>query len=117
MSAKKIAPHLMSIAALAAALVQSAQAEPIVSERAVAYADLDLTQQSDAREVVRRVRWAAFRACGGVSEIWATGRDRTQLKRCSAAAVAEAVAALDAPEVQRAHEQGHAARAQTRASN
>jgi len=47
---------------LAAGLTQPAHAEPVVSEQVVVYSDLDLSQENDAREMLSRLRWAAFRA-------------------------------------------------------
>jgi UrcA family protein len=97
-------------AVLAPSAQAQSHADPIVREQTVAYGDLDLSQEADAREMLRRLNWAAFRACGGVSAVGAPGHQRAQLASCKAAATAEAVNALGAPQVQRAHEAGHAPR-------
>lgn len=63
--------------------------------------DLDLSQPAGADELIRRVRLAANRACGGepaVSPLLI--HDVEAYRTCSANAAGRAVASLDAPLVQ-----------------
>jgi UrcA family protein len=94
----------VSIAA-AAVTVGSAKAAPqsappvqIVSDT-VTYSDLDLNTAAGAQRMAFRLRVAANRVCGGDDPLVHSGN---QLVPCRKAAIARAIAGLDAPLVKEA---------------
>lgn len=67
--------------------------------RAVATADLDLTNPEDVEALLSRLRYAAARACGGPVPDARTPKERTAYRHCRAAALQEAADQADAPTV------------------
>jgi UrcA family protein len=79
---------------------------PVTVTLRVPVGDLDLAQPSGADELLRRVRAAARRACGGepaVSPLLL--EERRMFRACTDRAVGQAVASLDAPMVNQRYAQ------------
>jgi UrcA family protein len=92
---------LLAVCALAA-LTPAAYAEPIVNQVRVAYGDLNLDDENDARELLTRLEQAARRACGGKPFFdrhynIASQEIRARFEVCYASALDNAVARFDAP--------------------
>lgn len=97
-----------AIAALAC--VGAANAEPLVQvadgERAipVRYADLDFSDQEDARAMLSRLRYAAYTVCDP-NEVERQAPDyRREERACRSDALEDALLRLDAPQVTAAHQ-------------
>lgn len=91
----------MGIGPAAAKELTSADARPRAIS--VAYADLDLSRPEDASVLLGRLRLAATRACE-VREVRQPGPTlRRAIATCRDAAVTEAVAGIDAPELTRVY--------------
>lgn len=73
----------------------------VVVQVRVPYGDLDLTNEAGAETLLKRVRWAAVRACGPAPSggVAAVAEARTQ-RACRVQAVERAVAQVDSPVVQ-----------------
>lgn len=83
-------------------LVRAERPPERVGTIAVSYRDLDLRKEGDARILLTRLEHAAFTACGGNPKqhfTYESTPDRTVavFQACRRAAVARAVAAIDAP--------------------
>jgi len=79
---------------------------PVTVTVRVPVGDLDLAQPSGADELLRRVRTAARRACGGEPTISPLLlQERRMHRACTERAVGRAVANLDAPLVQERYAQ------------
>jgi UrcA family protein len=99
-------PTPFAAVVLAVAVSGPAWAEPIGEygpvniQVRVPVGDLDLTQPSGADELLRRIRRAASRACGGQPAISPLLlHDVDAYRNCAAKAVGGTVARLDAPTV------------------
>jgi UrcA family protein len=91
---RKTARVLIAAAAVCAALVSGARAGE-VPQAHVKYADLNVGSAAGAAVLYQRIKSAAAQVCGVDGE-----RDlgrRVQAKACETRAIAEAVAAVDAP--------------------
>jgi UrcA family protein len=103
---KRLCLALASLLAMGtgpAAAKELVPAEPRPRAISVAYADLDLSSQDDAAVLLGRLRLAAARACE-VREVRQPGPTlRRAIAACRDAAMSEAVAGIDAPELTRLH--------------
>jgi UrcA family protein len=99
--------HMLLCAFIAAIAAPAAQAqpagEPTTRSVTVRLDDLDLASATDGATALRRVRQAAWLACGGSkgsSQLLTLSRE---FRRCRAAAVETAVARAATPSISRAH--------------
>ena len=98
----------ISLAAMTAfaSLANAQPGELIRRDVTVSYADLDLTSDRGASIMLNRIRQAAVEACGGspyFNSLYGTAPDYVMksFKKCHDDAVANAVASLHAPVVER----------------
>jgi len=97
------------------AINPAAQATPSAEKKLVrtvrvAYADLDLTRQSDVQLLLGRIENAAYRACGGDPRRHPSygvipRRTEAVFKECRKDAIARAVGTIDAPVLSQARVQ------------
>ncbi|HEY6640807.1 UrcA family protein [Povalibacter sp.] len=92
---KSLFPVLAALLATAAMTSAHANDSRAVEQREVRYDDLDLMQPGDVARLYGRIDQAAQAVCwtSGVLEVTA----RPRMKRCTAQALARAVADVDAP--------------------
>jgi UrcA family protein len=98
-----VAVPMLASSALAAAPVEKME---LVGRVHVAYRDLDLRKEADARVLLERLKRAAYDACGGNPRLYLSYRmvpERTVevFKECREEAVAGAVAAVHSDTLER----------------
>jgi UrcA family protein len=96
---------LFAIAAMAVSTVLFVSATPVQAASITRYAlvdysDLNLSREAGARELIRRLESAAWRACGG-TPISNDYRAWTAHRACTKNAMNDAVADIDQPLVDR----------------